>query len=599
MTVPGVLRVGRVRRPAFRREHGEVFVLCAICGLALALRFVELDDVAANPFYDAAVRSMGESWRNFFLGAFEPGGRLAIDKPAVALWFQVASVHLLGFGPLALKLPEALAGTLAVPLLYDTVRRLFGRGAGLIAAAALAVLPVSVLTARSDTVDSVMMALLVLAAWLTVRAVQQDRFLLLIGAAVALGIAFNVKLAEALVAVPALAAFYSVGSSVPARRRALHLLGAGGALALVALSWVAIASLVARAGHPFPIGSSDGTEWDVVFGFNGQSRLATPPGLHGIVTPGPARLLAAEGHRYGPLIGSELGPAIMIGLVALLAKRRAATRLARAGMVGVGLWLLVGLLLFSDLGRLQTRYLEAFTPAVAAALGAGLASLAWRGGPAWRQAGATALVLGAAVAYEAYVAGRHHAALAVAVLAAALAVAARTCVAARIGPKSWLGAAAWSAAALAGLACLAVPAAVSVQLVRDTATDAGTVAVLPPAAATRLNAYLGAHRQGARYEVAADKPTVLATAIIAEPRPILPLTSWEGRPLVGLAELKATVAAGQVRFVLIDSSSCRSAGQGGLAACLPTVRWARRHGIDVTAAVGLPSAYRLLRMSRR
>jgi 4-amino-4-deoxy-L-arabinose transferase-like glycosyltransferase len=44
---------------------------------------------------------------------------------------------------------------LAVALLYATVRSVWGRRAGILAALSLAVLPVSVLTARSDTMDSV------------------------------------------------------------------------------------------------------------------------------------------------------------------------------------------------------------------------------------------------------------------------------------------------------------------------------------------------------------------------------------------------------------------------------------------------------------
>ena len=61
---------------------------------------------------------MGLSWHNFFFGAFEPGGSVSIDKPPVDLWLQVASVKLLGFSSTTLKLPEALAGIAAVPLLF-------------------------------------------------------------------------------------------------------------------------------------------------------------------------------------------------------------------------------------------------------------------------------------------------------------------------------------------------------------------------------------------------------------------------------------------------------------------------------------------------
>src|SRR5437667_1654023 len=115
---------------------------------------------------------MSLSWHTFSYAAFEPGGRIAVDKPPFDLWLQVASVKLLGFNSLALKLPEALAGTAAVPLLYDLVRRIFGRGAGLASALALAVLPVTVLTARSDTMDTVMMLLVVGSAWLVVHAAR-------------------------------------------------------------------------------------------------------------------------------------------------------------------------------------------------------------------------------------------------------------------------------------------------------------------------------------------------------------------------------------------------------------------------------------------
>ena len=84
-------------------------------------------------------------------------------------------MKLFGFSGGAVRLPGVVAGIVAVPLLYDVVRRPFGsrRGAG--RAAALAVLPVSVVTARSDTMDSLMMALLVLALWLVVRAVESRR----------------------------------------------------------------------------------------------------------------------------------------------------------------------------------------------------------------------------------------------------------------------------------------------------------------------------------------------------------------------------------------------------------------------------------------
>src|SRR3954462_4075594 len=202
--------------------------LCAIAALSFALRFATFAHVPGNPFYDAAVRSMGESWHNFFYGAFEPGGQVSVDKTPVDLWLQVASTKLFGFSATAVRLPEALGGALAVPLLYDLVRRLFGRGAGLGAAAALAVLPISVLTSHSDTMDSLMMALDVAAAWLVVVGAQRRSTWLIVAAGAVLGLAFNVKLFEALFVLPALALLAWLASDLPRRRRALAL---GGSLA--------------------------------------------------------------------------------------------------------------------------------------------------------------------------------------------------------------------------------------------------------------------------------------------------------------------------------------------------------------------------------
>src|SRR5271165_6407242 len=130
-------------------RHREWAAVALITAGAAALRLYHLGQVSPDPFYDAAVRSMGLSFHNFFFGAFEPSGSVSIDKPPVDLWLQVASVKLLGFSSTTLKLPEALAGIAAVPLLWAAVRRMWSVPAALAAATALAVLPVEVITSRS------------------------------------------------------------------------------------------------------------------------------------------------------------------------------------------------------------------------------------------------------------------------------------------------------------------------------------------------------------------------------------------------------------------------------------------------------------------
>src|SRR5258707_15892015 len=118
----------------------------AIVGLitlaAAVLRLTQIAKVPPDPFYDAAVRSMTLSWHNFFFGAYEPGASVSIDKPPVDLWLQVVTVKLFGFTSTTLKLPEAIAGIAAVPVLFVAVRRMWSATAGLAAAAALALVPV-------------------------------------------------------------------------------------------------------------------------------------------------------------------------------------------------------------------------------------------------------------------------------------------------------------------------------------------------------------------------------------------------------------------------------------------------------------------------
>src|SRR4051794_24016869 len=175
--VPAVHRTARL--PLNARAAGVLrSPLWPGLGVAFAaggLRLASLAGTRTNPYYDAAVRTMGLSIHNFLYGVFTPGGQLAIDKPPVDLWFQVASVKLLGFTPRALILPQALGAVIACALLYDLVRRVFGLAAGIASGLALAVLPISVVTSRSDTMDSLMMALAVLPAWLVARAAIPGR----------------------------------------------------------------------------------------------------------------------------------------------------------------------------------------------------------------------------------------------------------------------------------------------------------------------------------------------------------------------------------------------------------------------------------------
>jgi len=351
------------RAPAIPRA-GTGVAIGAITALAAVLRFANFALVPSNSFYDAAVRSMGLSWHNFFYGAFEPAAQVSIDKTPVDLWLQVASTKLFGFSSVAVRSPEAVAGVLAVPLVYDLVRRLFGRRAGLGAAAALAVLPISVLTARSDTMDSLMMLLDVLAAWLVVVGAQRRNAWFVAAAGAVLGMAFNVKVFEALIVLPALGVLAWLAFDLPARRRMLAVAAGLGAFVAVSLSWVTAASLAAGA-RPWPIGSTNGSVWNVVFVFNGIDRLRGHASAAALALdpPGPLRFLSTGGVDYAALVGATLLAAVAFGTVALAdsvltGRLRGRRRLPVAGAAFLGVWLVTGVALLSHAQRMQPRYLD-------------------------------------------------------------------------------------------------------------------------------------------------------------------------------------------------------------------------------------------------
>ena len=168
-------RLARFRLAAFTRLAAWPWhrpALGAVLALTALLNFWHLDRLGyANTYYAAAVKSMLQSWHNFFFVSFDPGGFVSIDKPPLGFWIETASARLFGFSGLSLLLPEALAGVLSVAVLYRLVARVWGRGPGLLAALFLAVTPVSVVTARNNTIDSLLVLTVLLAAWAVARAV--------------------------------------------------------------------------------------------------------------------------------------------------------------------------------------------------------------------------------------------------------------------------------------------------------------------------------------------------------------------------------------------------------------------------------------------
>jgi hypothetical protein len=131
---------------------------------------------------------------------------------------------------------------------------------------------------------------------------------------------------------------------------------------------------------------------------------------------------------------------------------------------------------------------------------------------------------------------------------------------------------------------LALPAGRDMQIVRTSSGDAAASPQLRSSLVVALSRYLRAHQGAARYEVAASAPSLAAQLIVHDARPVTLLTSYEGRPLISLAQLKRRIIAGDVRYVLA-SGRCPIPPYKLLPQCSRAVRWVRANGQDVTGGL--------------
>ncbi len=248
--------------------------LTAILILAAALRFVNIDSLGyVNHYYAAAVKSMLQSWHNFFFVAAEPGGAVSVDKPPVGLWLQTISAYFLGVNTLGLLMPQILAGLASVVLVYHLVSRKFGEWAGLIAALALAVTPVAVAVDRNNTIDSTMIFTLLLAAWAFIKATESAKMRYLALGAVLVGVAFNIKMMAAFLPVPAFFALYFLGVREGLWRKVGKLAVTFALLIAVSFSWAIAVDLTPADQRPYVGSSADNSEMTLIVGYNGINRL--------------------------------------------------------------------------------------------------------------------------------------------------------------------------------------------------------------------------------------------------------------------------------------------------------------------------------------
>jgi 4-amino-4-deoxy-L-arabinose transferase-like glycosyltransferase len=340
----------------------------------------------ANTYYSAAVRSMSTSWHDFLFASLDKTGLMTVDKPPLSLWVQALSARVFGFHPLSLLVPQALMGVVAVALLYDLVRRRFGRAAGFVAGVALASTPVVVAVSRHNNPDELLVLCSVAAVWLALRALETGRTKWLVLSGVAVGLGFETKMGVALMVVPGIVAAW-MWIAPRGRLVALRQLLAGGAAMLVVGgAWPLLVALTPAADRPWVSGTTDNSILSLIFGYNGLGRLAGQsggpgggPGGGGSVfggATGPFRLLQSG---LGDQAGWLLGFALVAG-IALLITSRLRRRDQRTGFLLVigGAFVCSAVAFSFAQGIFHPYYVSLLAPFAAAFIGAGVGQMLGR-----------------------------------------------------------------------------------------------------------------------------------------------------------------------------------------------------------------------------
>lgn len=549
-------------------------------------------------FYAAADRSMASNWHDFFFAAFDPAGTISIDKLPGAFWLQALSVRLFGAHTWVVALPQAIEGVLSVLVLYRAVRRCAGPASGIVAAGILAISPATVALDRGNVEDSLLILLMLLAANSLVTAIVTGRLVHLVAAGIWVGLAFQAKMLEAWLVVPALLVAYIVAGGGSSLRRLAWATAMVAVVLVVSFGWMTAVSLTPHNERPYLDGTTNDSIVSQVFDYNGIGRAGhlTPNQVMGrslgigfLAAPSPPasleRLLeGSAGRDIGWLL-----PGAVLSIPVLLweTRRRSRADPLRAGVLLWGIWLVCFAAVFS-VSPINSYYLGALSPPIAALL-AMVARLIWeRRRVRSAQLAAAGLVL-ITVAYAVLLLPASGTGLppwlaGVTVGLGALALG--SLVAFAVTRGRWAGS---LASLCAAAAILVVPCVASVSVVTNelgpfdtpfqptSVTSSNRIFFGNPLQATKTLPAIERVRAGAPDLMATETSVLAAPFIFATGQEVLPIGGYDGvTPHPSLGAIRAAIARGQFHLVLTAAHSHD-----------PRALWIRAHCIAVPSKSSL------------
>jgi 4-amino-4-deoxy-L-arabinose transferase-like glycosyltransferase len=577
-------------------------------------------------YYAAGVRSMLESWHNFLFNSFDPAGFISIDKPPVAIWLQVASAKLLGFGALSIMAAQVIAGLAAVLIVYALVRKYWGGTAAAIAALSLALSPINVAVDRSNNTESCLILVLLAAVWLGMRAAETGRLTTFCAAMAALGIGFNVKMGAALVLAPVLALTFSLAR--PAAPVTWHLgrqALAGMVLVAVSLSWAIFFDLTPARDRPYAGSTRHNSMLELALVHNGAARfmaMAAPAANPASASPAASGQPAPPNTVRQPVMTDDsptgplrlfrpraaaqfawLLPLALAGVILAWSDARGPgapiSRRISAG-VWTGWFVMYWIVLSFAGGLIHTYYVAVLGPPLAVFSGIAVAGLwsRWKAGKPGRIY--LPLTIVATAAWQIYLCM----ALSGGIGSDWLSLTWLTSIGiAMIGaiilyalPQQGRLAKLFAVASIGALLVAPILTAASVVLRRPNiaAPVANMTALLAPsdteraalrtsrleAARQKLTGYLVAHREAAKFLVAVPNANVAAPLIIQTGLPVMAIGGYLGDdPILTPSDVERLASDRQLRFVMLGGFTLAPAKQA--TALDPIARWVRANSRPV------------------
>ena len=421
----------RVNKELDKRSWFEKWALPALLALTGALYlFGALHNGMANSYYAAAVQAASQDWTAWLFGSLDAANYVSVDKPPLATMVMGLSARLLGFSSFSMLLPSVLAGVGSMWLVYAAVKRQFGFTSAVIAGATLMLTPVAALMFGFNNPDAILTLMLTASGYAFLRSLEGKRPLLWLGlAGLFTGLAFNTKMLQGLMVLPAMVLVYLVFAKPPIVTRFLHMMFAGVITTMSTLWWSVLVWLTPAGSRPWVGSTNDNNIWSLIFGYNGLGRLlggrgggmvgGAPPsgGMGGAAmnaagssTNVASQTIAAQtatdgigmgggpggpGGGHGPggtgfggqtgifrIFNNDFGPNIAWLLVLALAggglllwilRKTPRTNRGRAAVIFWMLWLLIHIVIFSmTSGVIHPYYVVVMAPAVAALVGISL-----------------------------------------------------------------------------------------------------------------------------------------------------------------------------------------------------------------------------------